>query len=283
MSKKHQCNLGIIGTMNNNTTMQWLSLSGKTYVVTGAGSGIGASIAEQLLQAGASTALLDINVEQCDVLRMKYQNDSVRVTVHSCNISEEESIGSALMEVGKAHVNLAGLVNCAGIMKPASVAETSLADWNTVLGTNLTGCMMMSRGFMALVGQKPVSLVHIASVAARSPQTYSGAYSASKAGVLLLSRQIAAEMGQFGIRSNVICPGMICTALSAPFYADESIKARRESLTANKTIGTADDIAHAALFLLSDRAAYINGAELVVDGGLEVMLMDKIPRPGFKK
>jgi NAD(P)-dependent dehydrogenase (short-subunit alcohol dehydrogenase family) len=127
------------------------------------------------------------------------------------------------------------------------------------------------------------SIVNIASIAGLTPQTGSGAYSASKAGVLLLSRQMAVEWGPQGLRSNAICPGMIRTALSAKFYEEPGFEAKRAAVTANRRVGEPQDIADVALFLASPRAAYVNAAELAVDGGMTSMMMDMVPRPGFNQ
>ena len=116
-----------------------------------------------------------------------------------------------------------------------------------------------------------------------NPQTRSGAYSASKAAVLLLSRQLAAEWGPRGVRSNAVLPGMIRTALSAKFYEEPGFEARRAAVTASRRIGEPVDIAEPVMFLASDRSAYVNGAELLVDGGLGCMLMDMVPAPGLQR
>jgi NAD(P)-dependent dehydrogenase (short-subunit alcohol dehydrogenase family) len=89
------------------------------------------------------------------------------------------------------------------------------------------------------------------------------------------------EWGPQGVRSNAICPGMIRTALSAKFYEEPGFEARRAAVTASRRIGEPQDIADAALFLASPRASYINGTEVIVDGGMANMLMDMVPRPGF--
>jgi glucose 1-dehydrogenase len=168
------------------------------------------------------------------------------------------------------------------MLRPGALDEVSLADWNAVLAVNLTGYLLCAREFgRDMLERGRGSLVHIASISSLHPQTRSGAYSASKAGVLLLNKQLAAEWGPRGVRSNAICPGMIRTALSAKFYEVPGFEVRRAAVTASRRVGEPIDIAEPALFLLSDRAGYINGTELVVDGGLDCMLMDMVPRPGY--
>ena len=175
-----------------------------------------------------------------------------------------------------------GLVNNAGFLRAGALDAVSVAEWNAVLAVNLTGYLLVARAFLPQLREVgDGSVVHVASIAALHPQTRSGAYSASKAGVLLMSRQMAAEWGPLGVRSNAICPGMIRTALSAKFYEVPGFEARRAAVTASRRVGEPIDIANAALFLLSPRAGYLNGAELVVDGGMDTMLMDLVPRPGF--
>ncbi len=264
----------------DNINSYWLGMVGKKYVVTGAGSGIGYAIAEALLEAGACVAMLDRNIGGAEKLREQYRGTAQEPLVLQCDISDPSSIEKAFQNVRETLICLDGLVNCAGMLRAASIRDVALSEWDAVLRTNLTGYMLCSREFATLMSNGG-SMVHIASVAAHHPQTHSGAYSASKAGITLLSRQIAAEYGPGGIRSNVICPGMIRTALSEPFYQQPGIKEQREAMTASRRIGAPQDIANAVAFMLSERACYINGAELTVDGGMETMLMDLIPRPGF--
>jgi NAD(P)-dependent dehydrogenase (short-subunit alcohol dehydrogenase family) len=174
------------------------------------------------------------------------------------------------------------LVNNAGLLRSGSLSDVSLQDWQHVLNVNLTGYLLCSRAFvepMKAAGHG--SVVNIASISGLFPQSGSGAYSASKAGVLQMSRQMAVEWGPLGIRSNAICPGMIRTSLSAKFYEVPGFEAKRAAVTASRRVGEPNDIANVALFLASERSAYVNGAELVVDGGMQCMLMDMVPRPGF--
>jgi len=260
----------------------WLGLDGNTCVVTGAGSGIGAAIARELTQAGARVALLDRDAPACNAQADALRQQGASVMALHCDISDAAAVASAAREVESAWGPANVLVNNAGLLRSGTLAEVDIERWNEVLAVNLTGYLLCARAFgagMRAAGRG--SIVHIASISSLFPQTGSGAYSASKAGVLLMSRQLAVEWGPQGVRSNAVCPGMIRTALSAKFYEQPGFEARRAAVTASRRIGEPQDIADAALFLASPRSSYVNGAELLVDGGMANMLMDMVPRPGF--
>jgi len=268
--------------MPDKSRHDWLGLAGRACVVTGAASGIGAAVAEAAAAAGAAIAVLDKDAAGCAAMAQKLLRQGARAIAVPCDTSSESEVLAAAGQVRAALGPCSALVNNAGMLRPGGLDSVSLADWNSVLAVNLTGYLLCSRVFAGQMHEAGGgSIVHIASVAANFPQTRSGAYSAAKAGVLLLSRQMAAEWGPSGIRSNAVCPGMIRTPLSADFYARPGVEERRSAATASRRIGEPRDIADAALFLLSARADYVNGAELAVDGGLSSMLMDMVPRPGF--
>src|SRR5262249_60840100 len=125
------------------------------------------------------------------------------------------------------------------------------------------------------------ALVHIASIAASEPQAFSGAYSVSKAGVAMLARQIAFEWGPRGVRSNTVSPGLVRTPLSEAFYQAPGVLERREQVVPLRRVAAPADIADVVVFLASDRARYVTGQEVVVDGGFAQTLMSHVPRPGF--
>jgi glucose 1-dehydrogenase len=271
-----------------NPSTHWLALDGEVCVVTGAASGIGAAIARSLATVGAKVALLDRDFAGAQNLAGELAASGARAIAVGCDTSSETSVNAAakqvLNELGPCKV----LVNNAGMLRAGALSEVSLADWNAVLAVNLTGYLLCARAFAAQMRMGTAeavggSIVNIASISGLTPQTGSGAYSASKAGVLLLSRQMAVEWGAQGIRSNAICPGMIRTPLSASFYEEPGFEAKRAAVTASRRIGESQDIADVALFLASPRSGYVNGAELPVDGGMSSMLMDMVPRPGFNK
>lgn len=267
-----------MGTSNSS----WLGLEGRVCVVTGAGSGIGAAIAEGLAQVGATVALLDRDAAAAERVTERLVAAGARAVAIACDTTDEAGVQAAAERVKHELGPCSALVNNAGMLRAGPLAEVPIAEWNAVLAVNLTGYLICARAFgRHMLEATRGSIVHVASIAALEPQTRSGAYSASKAGVLLLSRQLAAEWGPSGVRSNAICPGMIRTPLSAKFYEEPGFEAKRAAVTASRRIGEPIDIANPAVFLASDRSAYLNGAELLVDGGMDCMLMDLVPRPGY--
>ncbi|WP_042264429.1 SDR family NAD(P)-dependent oxidoreductase [Paraburkholderia heleia] len=259
-----------------------LNLDGKVCVITGAGSGIGAGIARAFASVGAHVALVDRNLAGAQDVAAELRETGAVAQAFACDVSEEASVAAAADEVRVVLGSVSVLVNNAGLLRAGSLETVSIADWNQAIAVNLTGYLLCARAFgrdMLAAGKG--SIVHVASIAALNPQTNSGSYSPSKAGVLLLSRQLAAEWGPRGVRSNCVLPGMIRTALSAKFYEEPGFEARRAAATASRRIGEPEDLAGPAMFLASDLASYVNGAEVLVDGGLDCMLMDMVPRPGF--
>ncbi len=260
----------------------WLGLAGSICVVTGAGSGIGRAVAEALVEAGAVTALLDRNRPACETVSAELRARGGRALVIECDTSDTASIEAAAEEVRTAYGSCDVLVNNAGLLRAGPLESLSLEDWSHLLSVNLTGYFLCAQAFgKQMLLARRGSIVHIASVAAHHPQPRSGAYSASKAGVAILSRQLALEWGPSGIRSNVVSPGLIRTPLSETFYQAPGVSERRAQMVPSRRVGTPEDIADVVLYLASDRAAYVNGADVAVDGGFAAVLMDTVPRPGF--
>jgi NAD(P)-dependent dehydrogenase (short-subunit alcohol dehydrogenase family) len=261
---------------------EWLGLAGRVCVVTGGGGGIGRAVAISLARAGAKVAAIDR-----DELGLKRTAEELRRygdghLLAPCDVASASSIASAAAAVEKTLGPCSVLVNAAALLRPGALETLTLEEWNAVMAVNLTGYFLCAQNFgRQMRAQGRGSLVHVASIAGGHAQARSGAYSVSKAGVVMLSRQLASEWGPDGIRSNVVSPGLVITPMSQAFYDTPGVTERRAAVTPLRRIGEPQDIADAVLFLASDRASYINGDEITVDGGYVRTIMNLIPRPGF--
>jgi NAD(P)-dependent dehydrogenase (short-subunit alcohol dehydrogenase family) len=269
--------------MTGQDSSDWLGLSGRVCVVTGGGGGIGRATAVSFAQAGALVAAIDrdergLEGTQADLRKL---GDSHLVT--RCDTTSVESVTDASRTIEKSLGPCSVLVNTAAILRPGALDTLSLAEWNAVLSVNLTGYFVCAQIFgRQMRAQRRGSLVHVASIAGSNAQGQSGAYSVSKAGVIMLSRQLANEWGPHGIRSNVVSPGMVITPMSQSFYDTPGVTERRSAVVPMRRVGMPQDMADAILFLASDRASYVNGDEITVDVGYANMLMNLVPRPGFE-
>jgi NAD(P)-dependent dehydrogenase (short-subunit alcohol dehydrogenase family) len=268
--------------MTGQDSSDWLGLSGRVCVVTGGGGGIGRAVASSLARAGARVAAIDLDERGLEVTRTELLKISRDHLVTRCDTSNAPSVTAASGTIEKSLGSCGVLVNTAAVLRPGGLENLSLAEWNAVLSVNLTGYFLCAQIFgrhMRKLGRG--SLVHVASIAGSHAQAQSGAYSVSKAGVIMLSRQLASEWGPQGIRSNVVSPGMVITPMSQSFYDTPGVTERRTAVVPARRIGMPQDIADAILFLASDRSSYVNGDEITVDGGYANMLMNMVPRPGF--
>ena len=269
--------------MTGTDSSDWLGLSGRVCVVTGGGGGIGRATALSFAQAGAHVAAIDLDERGLDVTRAELGKLGAGHVIARCDTTSAESVTAASEEIEKSLGPCSVLVNTAAILRPGALDTLSLAEWNGVLAVNLTGYFLCAQAFgrqMRKLGRG--SLVHVASIAGSNAQGQSGAYSVSKAGVIMLSRQLANEWGPHGIRSNVVSPGMVITPMSQAFYDTPGVTERRSAVVPMRRVGMPQDMADAILFLASDRASYVNGDEIMVDGGYANMLMNLVPRPGFE-
>ncbi|WP_291863252.1 SDR family oxidoreductase [Bradyrhizobium sp.] len=268
--------------MTEPTPSDWLGLAGRVCVVTGGGGGIGRAVALSLARAGARVAAIDLDARGLEATRTALHEMSSDALVARCDTASVDSITAASETIAKALGPCGVLVNTAAVLRPGGLDNLPLAEWNAVLSVNLTGYFLCAQIFgrqMHALGRG--SLVHVSSIAGSHAQGQSGAYSVSKAGVIMLSRQLAAEWGPQGIRSNVVSPGMVITPMSQSFYDTPGVTERRTAVVPSRRIGMPQDIADAVLYLASDRSSYVNGDEITVDGGYANMLMNMVPRPGF--
>jgi NAD(P)-dependent dehydrogenase (short-subunit alcohol dehydrogenase family) len=238
--------------------------AGKTAVVTGAGGGMGLQIARDLAAAGARVAGIDVKSCPAELDASLYAQG---------NVSDDNFVGRAIGNAVAASGRLDYLVNAAGILlfgDDRSLVEIELAIWNRVLAVNLTGCMLTARhAIPSMAKSGGGAIVHFSSIQClRGDDRPQDAYQVAKAGILALSKSIAIQFASRQIRSNVILPGPTESPMQARWQADPALKHRTAAAVPLGRVGSVQDMADACLFLLSDRAAYVTGTELVVDGGL---------------
>ncbi|MDM0022220.1 SDR family NAD(P)-dependent oxidoreductase [Variovorax saccharolyticus] len=263
----------------DDAALSWLGLEGLTCVVTGAASGIGAQTARQFAMAGAAVAVVDRDVRGARAVAAEIEASGGRAIAQMCDVSRPASIEEAGAEVINRLGPCAVLVNNAAVTGAGDLLDLDVGAWNDVLAVNLTGTLHCARVFgRQMIRRGGGSMIHVGSISGVQPQPGGGAYSVSKAGLSMLSRQLATELGEHRIRSNAVCPAMVVTPLSENLYTDPQVRKRREQLIPCGRIGTAEDIANTILFLASDRSGYLNGQIIVLDGGLSQAYHQFIPR-----
>ncbi len=251
-------------------------------MVTGAGGGIGRATAVALAQAGCRVGLAERDTATLAATLAEIAARGGQAVALACDVADPASVAAAaarsLAALGPCDV----LVNNAGLLRPGPLETLALAEWNALLAVNLTGYLLCSQAFGRQMHGRGGTLVHVASIAAAHATGFGGAYSVAKAGVVMLSRQLATEWAVHRIRSNCVSPGMIHTPLSQAFYDQPGATERRAAVIPSARIGQPRDIADAVAFLASPRAAYVNGDEIVVDGGFTRAIMGFIPRAGYE-
>lgn len=246
-----------------------MKLKDKIALVTGAGSGIGRAIAQEFSEAGARVICLDVNREAAHTTA-KALVGATGVACDIANASEVAEVSkTAEAEMGRIDI----LVNCAGILDGyAPVTETSEALWDKILGVNLKGMFLASRAVLpGMVARRYGVIINISSIAGLVAGGGGAAYTASKHGVIGLTRQMSYDYGKQGIRTNAICPGAVETAMTKEILTsgDMAVMELVRSVPAGRH-GQPEEIAKMALYLASDDASFVHGAVMTIDGGWTV-------------
>ena len=236
-------------------------------LVTGGARGLGAAIAAAAHATGYRVGVIDVAAPADD-----------SVEAFDASVTDEAAVDAVLDKFGTPDV----VVNNAGIVRFGPLVDLDADDFRAVVDVNLVGPFIVARAAARrwIEAGRTGAIVNVTSMNGIAAGPNAGAYGATKAAIALLTAQMALEWGRFGIRVNAVAPGLIDAGMSEPIYADPPTREARQSKVPLGRLGTAADIADAVLFLASDRASYIHGQNVLVDGGVTGSIIAHLPRPG---
>jgi len=239
------------------------------HAVTGGGSGIGAGVSRELAAGGASVVVLDRNLDAAEAVA-----EEVGGTARQLDVTDEDAVERVYAELGP----IAGAVNCAGFSMLKPIVGSTLEDWHRMTSVHLDGtflCLRAAASSMLMRGV-PGSIVNIASVNAQFAHRGLGAYSAAKAGIVMLTRVAALELAAAGIRVNAVAPGMVVTGMNRARFDDEDFT---RTWTASMPLGRVAypvDIAKVVAFLVGPDSGWVTGQTIGTDGGVSLRVEPKI-------
>ena len=233
---------------------------GKVAVITGGASGIGAAIASAYAAKGAKVVILDLTVP----------SEPGHVAAFACDVTDQVSVVAAVDQVMQLHGRIDVLVNSAGVVQLAPAEELSLSAWNTTLAVNLTGAFLLCQTVgRIMLEQRHGKVINLASQAASVALPAHAAYCASKFGLVGLTKVLASEWAGRGVTANTISPTVVLTDLGRKAWEGPKGDQLKKQIPTGR-FAYPEEIAAAAVFLASDAADMINGADLLVDGGYTI-------------
>lgn len=243
-------------------------LKDRVAIVTGAGRGIGRAISEKLAESGACVMASDIRLSDAEETAKVLSSHKQKSIAGQVDVTDKESLESVIAKTKERLGPVDILVNNAGIMHRTRILDISSEEWEKTLQVNLTGPFLFSQAVLPGMKERGFGrIINISSSAGRSVSTLGGAhYTASKAGLLGLTRAVAKEVAPFGITVNAVCPGLIDTEMVRKTTTKKELREFLDSFPVNR-IGTPEEVGDLVVFLCSDKAAYITGASIDINGG----------------
>lgn len=240
-------------------------------IVTGAAGDIGRAVVDQAVRQGYRVAAWDI--DRASLAQLAGDGIDTKVV----DVTDEAAVEAAVADLLEPPTLV---VNNAALVRYAPLVDLALEDWETVIRLNLTGTFLTARAAarrMAEAGGG--SIVNMSAVNCVAPVPNSGAATASKAAVVVLSEQMALEWAGMGIRVNAVSPGLIDAGISLRLHPDAERRKQRAAQVPLGRAGTVDDVAHAVMFLASPQSSYITGQNIIVDGGVSRSALQRTPKP----
>ena len=236
----------------------------KVAIVTGAARGIGLATTRNFLAEGVHVAMVDRDGDELRKAAAGLDN----VLLLPYDISIPQQVDAMVEDTLGRFGRIDHLVNNAGVADFGPIEQTDFERWRIVMETNLDGVFLCSQAATPALKRSGGSIVNIASISGLRASTLRVAYGTSKAAVIHLTQQLAAELGEFGVRVNCVAPGPVRTKLSIAVHSQEIIDAYHDAIPLNR-YGSEDEIANVIVFLCSDKASYVTGQTISVDGGFQ--------------
>ncbi len=262
---------------------------GMRILLTGAAQGIGRAMAERLARdsmqrhgAPARMVLADLRSEELETLAATLRGQGAEVIALTADMADP-AVPARLVEAAAVFDGLEAVVSNAGFAIPSPLLTARIEDWDKVFSAHVRAAWLLGRAAHPLLKAARGCIVVTTSISGSNATAPLAAYSPSKAAALMLVRQMALEWGPDGIRANALSPGITETPGTAPAYADPQSRAQREARVPLRRIATPEDMANALSFLVGPDAGYVNGTELLVDGGLSNGLMGSLNMGGWEK
>jgi NAD(P)-dependent dehydrogenase (short-subunit alcohol dehydrogenase family) len=237
----------------------------KVALVTGAARGIGLATAKQFLASGWSVALIDWDGDE---LAAATADLGAQAAGFVCDVSDPEAVRAMIAEVLARFGQLDALINNAGVAEFGPIEDCDYAMWKRVMATNLDGVFLCTQAAVPALKETRGAVVNIGSISGLRASTLRVAYGTSKAAVIHMTKQQAAELGEYGIRANCVCPGPVRTKLAMAVHSPEIIAAYHDAIPLNR-YGSEAEIAGVITFLCSDAASYVTGQVIAADGGFD--------------
>jgi meso-butanediol dehydrogenase / (S,S)-butanediol dehydrogenase / diacetyl reductase len=259
--------LGGPGDPSYSAAMTMDRFRGRNALVTGGASGIGRSTALRLAEEGAAVVAVDVNAVALAAVAAEADGLAGSITARPGDVSTEDGVRAIVSGAVGILGSLDVLVNVAGVLSFSHAHEVTLDEWNRLLSVNLTGTFLMCRESIPHLLATRGNIVNLASTASHAGQPWAVAYSATKGGVLAMTREIAVEYAEQGLRCNSVSPGAIDTPITLSFSLPEGANPKLlRRVTPLGPFGTPEGIAAGIAFIASDEASHMNGADLRMDG-----------------
>lgn len=239
-------------------------MSRKTAIVTGAARGIGLATTRLFLEEGRQVAMIDRDADEL----MKVADGLKNVLPIICDVSQPDQVTAMVARVKEEMGRVDALVNNAGVAAFEPIDKTDFETWRTVMETNLDGVFLCSQAAIPVMAKHGGAIVNIASISGLRASTLRVAYGTSKAAVIQLTKQQAAELGEKNIRVNCVAPGPVATKLALAVHSPEIRAAYYDAIPLNR-YGTEDEIAQMIVFLCSEKSSFVTGQVVAVDGGFD--------------